>query len=381
MNIIHYVEDYLDKFKNLALGSEKTTAQQIDIVPYRTYGTPDWILCRGRVLLGNKIAMKQKDGYWRNLVNTYRRFESDEIPGAHLEITYADSTFELHNDQEGFYHFATALHNPTPLPHPAEWQTYDIQLLSINNQAVSPMPTDTGHILIPPPSATYGIISDIDDTVIYTSVVSKTKMLYYTFFKNAYSRLAFPGVAALYWALHRGLNNKAHNPIFYVSNGPWNLYDMLSDFMDINNLPKGPILLRDFGTRNDNDQILSYQDHKYNEIVNILRTYPNMPFILIGDSGEKDADIYRRVAHLFPNRIKAIYIRNVQDHSRAERIKQLIEREDHIDIQLIDDSQAIAQHAFQNNHISLEGLNAVKGSMYNRSSNFIIDHLMSDDDI
>ena len=91
---------------------------------------------------------------------------------------------------------------------------------------------------------------------------------------------------------------------------------MLSDFMDINNLPKGPILLRDFGTRNDNDQILSYQDHKYNEIVNILRTYPNMPFILIGDSGEKDADIYQRVAHLFPNRIKAIYIHQTTHRTR-----------------------------------------------------------------
>lgn len=379
MGIKDQAEEYWERLKKMATGSHATTIPQIDVVNYRGYGTQHSAVFRGRVLSGTKITANHTDSHWRNLLNTYRRFESDELPDAHLQIRYGEQQWNTQSDTEGYFRVATTTPITATSNSNTEWHTYQVALNGIAQQPLSEALITQGELLIPPKSAQYGIISDIDDTVLYTGVVSKTLMLYHTFFKNAYSRLAFPGVAALYWALHKGSTDQAHNPIFYVSNGPWNLYDMLSDFMGINYLPKGPILLRDFGMRNNSDHVLSYQDHKFNEIVQILNTYPHLKFVLIGDSGEKDTDIYRRIAHLFPKRISIIYIRNVQDHSRAERIKQIIEREDHVELQLIDDSEAIARHAFAQNLISLQGLNAVKSSMYSRNTSLLSDYLTEDD--
>ena len=157
------------------------------------------------------------------------------------------------------------------------------------------------------------------------------------------------------------MNNK--NPIFYVSNSPWNLYDMLVDFLKINNIPKGPILLRDFGLQGKAD-ILTYKGHKYYEILKILRTYPNLSFILIGDSGEKDADIYLEMTRKFPNRILAIYIRSVNDEKRDERVKQLAEKSESVPLILINDSLEAAKHAAENDWISKENLAKVYQSMY-----------------
>lgn len=94
---------------------------------------------------------------------------------------------------------------------------------------------------MPPAKAKFGVISDLDDTVIQTNVLSVLQAAHNTFLHNAYTRLAFPGVAAFYQALQQGQDGSM-NPIFYVSNMPWNLYDLMNDFFDMRHIPRGPIL-------------------------------------------------------------------------------------------------------------------------------------------
>ena len=89
----------------------------------------------------------------------------------------------------------------------------------------------------------FGIISDIDDTVIRTDATSLLGTFRSTMLANARTRLPFPGVAALYRALH----GAGTNPLFYVSSSPWNIYDMLSDVLAIRGIPAGPLLLRNWG--------------------------------------------------------------------------------------------------------------------------------------
>ena len=121
---------------------------------------------------------------------------------------------------------------------------------------------------------------------------------------NARTRKPFKGVAAFYRALHAGVN-----PVFYVSKSPWNLYAPLVEYLEVQGLPLGPLMLRDFG-------LASSRHHKREAIEAILTTYPKLRFVLIGDSGEQDPEIYSAAScGAFPQRIRAIYIRSVESGS------------------------------------------------------------------
>lgn len=212
---------------------------------------------------------------------------------------------------------------------------------------------------MPPASATFGVISDIDDTVLQSNVVQAARHIA---FGNARTRLPFPGVAAFYRALHHGASGAAvgaANPIFFVSSSPWNLYDVISDFLDLQAIPAGPVLLRDWDVRPGAHAAKGHHTHKLSHITRIFDTYPSLPFILIGDSTQEDPEIYRQVVAEHPSRVLAVYIRNV--HARPERsaaISRLAEEilADHSTLILSDDTLAAAKHAAEKGWISPDAL-------------------------
>jgi phosphatidate phosphatase APP1 len=201
--------------------------------------------------------------------------------------------------------------------------------------------------MIPPADAEYGIISDIDDTIIRSNATSILAMGKTVLLGNARTRLPYPGVTEFYKALQLGRNGKRNNPFFYVSSSPWNLYDLLIDFMDHNDIPQGPLLLRDFGLQNDSFVNHDYLSHKYKEIAQILETYPKLNFVLVGDSGEHDPPIYSEVVKKFPGRIIAIYIRDVTNIAKktiamevADTLKEL-----NVEMILTEHTVEAAKHA------------------------------------
>lgn len=307
----------------LKLGSGKP----LTIHTYRGFGTRDFLFMQGRVLRDKSIFRGESDGPWRNLINTIKRFNSREINDAELEVRFADRNFHVKTDAEGFYRLATKLNPPLPPPlaRPPFWQQAQIELQAIPGQHGLAL-TQPGEVLIPS-AAAYGIISDIDDTILKTYVTSwlKWRMIYLSILKNAVSRQAFRAVGPFYQALRRGARQTAYNPFFYVSNSPWNLYDFLDDFLNQHKLPRGPILLRDFGLPY-RDRPRHYRGHKHEQIVQILELYPDLPFVLIGDSGEKDTDIYRQVVQDYPGRIRAVYIRDVRSQKRAARVQEILDQ-------------------------------------------------------
>jgi phosphatidate phosphatase APP1 len=172
------------------------------------------------------------------------------------------------------------------------------------------------------------VISDIDDTVLQSNVTSLFKVARATFLGNARVRLPFEGVAAFYRALHRGRTGNMLNPMFYVSGSPWNLYDLLSEFFNLQEIPIGPVLfLRDWGLTEQGFLPIKNRAHKLSYITEIIVTFKDLSFILIGDSGQEDPEIYSEVIALYPNRIKAVYIRNVsRDPKRIDEINTLAEK-------------------------------------------------------
>lgn len=296
------------------------------IADYKGFGNPGYVSITGRVLQNKFIRKAEEDSTWQNFINTAKRFNSNEITDAQLVIHIGDNAFELTTDDEGYYH----LENRLPVPLPADstgWQNYEVQLTRTPWQEVD---VRVSSELLIPSQASFGVISDLDDTVIQTGVNSllKLQMLYLTILKNARKRRAFRDVDVFFNALRKGTSTNDDNPFFYVSNSPWNIYDLLEEFLHLNQLPKGPVLLRDFGIIDRKGK----PGHKYRQITHILNTYPTLPFLLVGDSGEKDAEIYLSIARAYPKRIKAIFIHDVQNHRKALRISRLIKREQHIPV-------------------------------------------------
>ena len=115
-------------------------------------------------------------------------------------------------------------------------------------------------------------------------------------------------------------------------------------------LQKGPILLRSF--KDIFKKRSGDQPQKQIEILNILETYPDLRFILIGDSGEKDADIYLELANQFPDQVAAIYLRIVNHEKKMQRVRALFEGYTNTPVLLVENSEQAIVHARQHGFIS-----------------------------
>ncbi|ARV09372.1 hypothetical protein BTO05_06860 [Winogradskyella sp. PC-19] len=312
----------------------------LQIIPFLTYGTKTHLYLRGRALEDEDIDLSKK-GWFSLLVNSWKRFETDEIRNSAIQINISDTKFDLKTDAEGYYLLDKT--SKIKLNTDIEgWLDYKVKYTENNlKRSIQQNNTFEGQMLVPSNKARFGVISDIDDTILHTGVTSRLKwrVVVNTFFKTPLKRKALEGTADFYELLHNTVN-----PIFYVSNSPWNLYRYLEFFLKSNNFPKGPILLRDFRTPFDKTPKPELA-HKYHEVFNILDTYPNLQFILIGDCGEKDADIYLDVVQKFPNRIAAIYLRSVEHKKRMRRIQSLFKDYKELPVLIVDNSNEAIAHA------------------------------------
>jgi phosphatidate phosphatase APP1 len=327
---------------------------------YRGYGTDTRVRVRGRVLEDQGIpAAGERDSAWRNVLSAVRRFESDEVPGARVQVRFAGTMHELVTDAEGY--FDTWLTPRDALHGDKLWHDVALELLAPRDPA-APSPAAIGRVLVPPATAKLGIISDLDDTVVQTGATDPRALLRSVFLANARTRLPFAGVAALYRAMQEGADGGQNNPVFYVSSSPWNLYDVLAEFLALREIPEGPIMLRDWGLSDRELLPTSHGSHKLEAIRSIIELYPTLPFVLIGDSGQEDPEIYREIVARYPSRILAIYIRNVTpDARRAERIRALAREvaEAHSELLLAADTGEVAAHALDRGWIDAAALERV----------------------
>ncbi len=311
--LIHQTETQFDRA--LAQAERLDGDDPLLIQSYLGYGVPGRAFVMGRVLEDRGVAeAEQGDSLWENFKGAWKRFRSGEVRHAELNVSLAGFEQHLRADDEG--HIAQWLMLP-------DVATDDDNLLTLELKLLEPERTPpvraAASVLIPPVSAQFGVISDIDDTVLQTGATSVRSLAKQVLLGNAYTRLPFEGVAAFYEALRRG-----GNPLFYVSSSPWNLYDVLLEFMELNDIPLGPIMLRDWGVSATELLPTTHGTHKQEAIRQILETYPKLPFILIGDSGQEDPEIYHQVVRDFPGRILGVYIRDVdEDAERRESVQRL----------------------------------------------------------
>jgi phosphatidate phosphatase APP1 len=156
------------------------------------------------------------------------------------------------------------------------------------------------------------VISDIDDTIKVTEVLDRKRMLARTFLREFE---AVDGMAELYagWAA-------AGLPVFYVSGSPWQLYVPLRDWIARAGFPAGEIALREFRVKDGRRwNLLEPADaHKLAAIRDLLRRFPDRRFVLVGDAGERDPEIYGIIARESPRRIERILIRRLPGDRMTE---------------------------------------------------------------
>ncbi|WP_207955706.1 phosphatase domain-containing protein [Rubrobacter marinus] len=229
-----------------------------------------------------------------------------------------------------------------------DWHPVEVELLETSGAEARA----SGRVLVPN-GARFGVISDLDDTVIQTGVTSLLKMLRTALLHNAHTRLPFEGVTHFYRALQGDAN-----PIFYVSSSPWNLYDLLEDFLDVHGVPAGPLFLKDWSPM----ALKGHEQHKLGVIRTLLATYPDLPFVLVGDSGEQDPEIYRTVVRENPGRIAAVYIRDVTTAERDVVVHAIARqvRSFGVEMLLVPNTAAAAEHAADRGLISPDALPKIR---------------------
>lgn len=322
---------------------------------FTTYSGEFHLYVRGRALEDQPLKLYEQQTFYQTLRNTWRAFTTDEIRNTPVKMTLSNGErFETKTDSEGYFLFD--IKTKADLQDLADEKGYLPITISFDEDSSAFAKATlqqrisnnkfTGETLVPPSTTAYGVISDIDDTIMKTGVTSflKLRVAFNTFFKNFDKRSPFKDAASFYQLLHRGPSGTDKNPMFYLSNSPWNLYRYLEKFVDFHGFPKGPILLRDFPTPWDRTPKKD-RPHKEHELINILKHYPDQKFILIGDAGEHDTIYYTNAATEYPDRIKAIYIRAVNHSKKMAAIKEMADAFEICPVLLVKESSEAIKHA------------------------------------
>jgi len=319
------------------------------IMPYRGYGRGETVHVKGHVL-DDKVLYETKEGdkKRKNMIGMLSRYMSKALPGREVIVNLLGQELTLTTDEEGYFEAMLELELDAT---PEGWVPISYQLAEdrVGKDTVPPV---EGEVYFPEQDKEYGIISDVDDTIIVSRASKALRKLSLILFKNAKTRLPFTGVASFYDALKNGINGKCCNPIFYVSSSEYNLYDFLVDFCETQGIPKGVFLLQKY--KNNLWEILKSgggsHTHKADKIRHLLTVYPDTDFVLIGDSGQRDAMLYARIVEEYPERIKVIYIRNVSGSGRRiEHLNALAQKvqEQGVDMLLVADTAEAARHALE----------------------------------
>ena len=333
------------------LKQKRGWVRPVRILPYLGFGTADVLHLKGRVLEANGIApARERDTVWKNVRMSVRRFNSAEIPCVRVRARAFGAETVVETDHEGY--FDVRLRPKEPLPPGVVWHDVALELLDEVVPGQGPVRA-CGCVQVPPADVQYGVISDIDDTVLETGATGLLRMLRLTLFYNAYTRTPFEGVSDFYRALEQGNGHGPRNPVFYVSSSPWNLYDLLVQFFEVREIPAGTLMLRDLGLDAGTFGPGRHDRHKLAQIERVLATYPDLRFILVGDSGQRDPEIYSRVVQSYPGRVCAIYIREVTSGAREAEVHALAEavRRKGVELLLVKDTAAAARHAVERGYL------------------------------
>ncbi len=288
---------------------------------YRSFGSGSQVRIQGRVLASpHPGSAREGEHSLRSAGRMARRFLSSEVADVAVEVCYDGTARSVHSDDEGYFRVDVDIDRAQLSG--CRWTVAQARVLDHEAGAGQWWPIE---VLVIGRDVDRIIISDVDDTILLNGVGAAARTVLTTISGSELTREAVPGAADLYqhlcWPSDDGTTPR---PIFYVSSSPWNLHDFLVAFLDINEFPPGPLLLRDIGLSRHTFSNSAHRDHKIDSITDILDRLPEPRVVLIGDSSLQDAHAFANIIDAYPGRVEAAFLRDVGDEERTERAKEVL---------------------------------------------------------
>ena len=278
------------------------------VLPFPGYGGDGWVRVVGRVLILPSVRSKRRG----DSVRGWRSFVGIAVGYATVTVTIGDNTHNVVADRGGVIDVTLPAHLPPG------WQSFQMTVEGSSVEA---------HAFIVDPDVRFGVVSDVDDTVMVTALPRPLLAAWNSFVVNEHARQPVPGMAVL---LDRLMRENPGAPMIYLSTGAWNVAPTLNRFLHRNLFPRGAMLLTDWGPTHDR-WFRSGRAHKESNLRRLAEEFPQITWLLIGDDGQHDDEIYTTFTAEHPSSVAGVAIRrltaaeavlaggrmSVDDHSAA----------------------------------------------------------------
>jgi phosphatidate phosphatase APP1 len=267
------------------------------VIPYAGYGTTTQVRVLGRVVLakqpkpGSRSARSQQRREDR--VRGWRSFTSVPIGDVDVVIEVEGIVRTVRADRGGVV--------DTSVDVELEPGWHSISMTAEGSETVE------APVTIVAPGTDFGVVCDIDDTVMVTALPRPFLAFWNTFVLDVHARTPTPGMSVF---LERLTVDHPDAPVIYLSTGAWNVAPTLTRFLSRNLYPRGPILLTDWGPTHDRF-FRNGREHKEKNLRRLAAEFPGIKWVLIGDDGQHDEEIYGEFALEHPENVRAVAIRQL----------------------------------------------------------------------
>lgn len=292
--IPHWAARAEDRLHNFRKRRALARGQVPTIIPYTGYGSSTWIRVLGRVLLAkppraDKEAKRKRDSSIRG----WRSFTSVPVNDVVVTITVDGSEHRVQADRGG------VIDEVVNVELEPGWHT-----VTLATEGAEPTQAP---LFVVPPDSRFGVLSDVDDTVMVTVLPRPLLAAWNTFVVDEHARIPTPGMSVL---LERLAQHHPGSPVIYLSTGAWNVAPTLTRFLSRNLYPPGAILLTDWGPTHDR-LFRNGREHKEQSLRRLASEFPHIKWLLVGDDGQHDEQIYGAFAQENPESVAAIAIRRL----------------------------------------------------------------------
>jgi phosphatidate phosphatase APP1 len=264
------------------------------VIGYTGYGNPREMRVLGRLILVPKSTLVVQEAERFLARRGWRNFVSLPCVSRPATVSYGDRSIDVPSDRQGYIDAIL----------PTDGLGTGWTMVTLDADGAEPVSAD---VLIIGDDQTFGLVSDIDDTVLSTWLPRLFLAAWNSFVLTESRRQPVPGMAEMYAAL---LDRYPDSPVMYLSTGSWDTYAFLRRFLARHHYPVGPMMLTDWGPTNTG-WFRSGRDHKTNALRLLARDFPQVRWLLVGDDGQHDPMIYAEFAEQCPNQVSAIAIREL----------------------------------------------------------------------
>lgn len=294
---------------------------QLQVMPFTGYGGTGFARVLARVVLARDgqptTALTAEEAPTRR---GFKVFFTAPLAGVEVRLQCGVASATATTDRGGYLDVELRDHGLD-----AGWHTATISVDDLHVDAP---------VQVIGPDIRFGIISDVDDTCLVTTLPRPMIAAWNSFVLEETARKVVPGMAAMYRSL---LASRPGAPIVYLSTGAWNTQPILTRFLRRHGFPFGPLLLTDWGPTNDSI-FRSGQAHKRESLRRLAREFPHITWLLVGDDGQHDPVLYEDFAVEHPDHVACIAIRQltatqqllshghplVRDELRGRRVRTVV---------------------------------------------------------